>query len=171
MTYLFLKQRINANATSTLLSIACKNPFKLYYVTRHIDNKKGRPFRKRPTTTIAPPRLPFSPPPRQRPQPLAPRAVRPDGCHTPLCGQRPQAPSGIQESTATTAPPRRLVVAANGVTYYSYRDPSLSLRMTADGGTPRSRSRSRSRSRPRSSTLDPSSHDSPAGHSKCHIFR
>lgn len=104
---------------------ACKNHFKLYYVTRHIDNKKGRPFRKRPTTTIAPPRLPFSPPPRQRPQPLAPSAVRLDGCHTPLCGQRPQAPSGIQESTATTAPPRRLVVTANGVTYYSYRDPSL----------------------------------------------
>ena len=25
---------------------------------------------------------------------------RPDGCHTPLCGPRPQAPSGIQESTA-----------------------------------------------------------------------
>lgn len=113
---------------------ACKKPFKLYYVTRHIDNKKGRPFRKRPTTTIAPPRLPFSPPPRQRPQPLAPRAVRPDGCHTPLCGQRSQAPSGIQESTATTAPPRRLVVAANGVTYYSYRDPSLSLRMTLKAG-------------------------------------
>ena len=80
------------------------------------------------------------------------------------------APSGAPQPPAT-APPRRLVVTANGVTYYSYRDPSLSLRMTADGGTPRSRSRSRSRSRPRSSTLDPSSHDSPAGHSKCHIFR
>jgi hypothetical protein len=55
---------------------------------------------------------------------------RPDGCHTPLCGQRPQAPSGIQESIATTAPPRRLVFIGVSLTYSTYRDPSLSLRMT-----------------------------------------
>ena len=87
-------------------------------------------FQKAPTTCR-----------RRRPQPWAPRAIRPDGCHMPLCGQRPQAPTGIQ-------PPRRLVFTAIGNTYYAYRDPSLALRMTVDGGAPRSRSQS--------SNLDPS---------------
>ena len=50
----------------------------------------------------------------------------------PSAAQR-QAPTGIQ-------PPRRLVFIAIGNTYYAYRDPSLALRMTVDGGAPRSRS-------------------------------
>ena len=67
------------------------------------------------------------PPERQRTHPLAPRADRPDGCHTPLCGQRPQAPSGMQ-------PPRRLVFTAICLTCSMYRDPSPALRMTAGVG-------------------------------------
>ena len=74
----------------------------------------------------------------------------------------PAAPSG--------AP--RLVFNANGITFDAYRDPSLSLRMTVDGGAPRFGSpildprsravrRPRSRSQSRSSTLDPSTNDSP----------